>query len=121
MGVVVEKIKELSLPLNMRIEDTIIGFIAKYYNKSKQQATFNHISIKFVEEDYKSKQHATFNYMNFGQINIVTSTILNGQKHKNEPNPDEKESFTNNVVVEEGYYGTKVGDRVYVNATIGEV
>jgi hypothetical protein len=36
MGVVVEKIKELSLPLNMRIEDTIIGFIAKYYNKSKQ-------------------------------------------------------------------------------------
>jgi hypothetical protein len=36
MGVVVEKIKELSLPLNMRIEYTTIQFIAKHYNKSKQ-------------------------------------------------------------------------------------
>jgi hypothetical protein len=59
--------------------------------------------------------------MNFGPKNVATSTILNGYKHKNEPNPDEKESFTNNVMVEEGYYGTKVDDHVYVNETIGEV
>ncbi len=75
MGVVVEKIKELLLPLNMRIEDRVY---CKILQQIQAIGNINHIIIKFVKEDYKSKQHATLNYMNLGQRNVATSTILNG-------------------------------------------
>jgi hypothetical protein len=41
--------------------------------------------------------------------------FLHGQKHRNEPDPDEEEDFADNMVVvtaKEGYYGTKAEEPI---------
>ncbi len=96
VGALAEEIKETSLPLSTRAEDTISEFaVEKDCNISEQQATFNH--------------------MNSGQRNVAALNFLSGQKHRNEPDPDEEEDFADNMVVvmaEEGYYGTKAEEPI---------
>ncbi len=96
VGALAEEIKETSLPLSTRPEDTISGFA--------------------VEEDSnRSEQQATFNHMNSGQRNVAALNFLSGQKQRNEPDPDEEEDFADNMVVvtaEEGYYGTKAEEPI---------
>ncbi|CAK9224051.1 unnamed protein product [Sphagnum troendelagicum] len=96
VGALAEEIKETSLPLSTRAEDTISRFA--------------------VEEDCnRSQQQATFNHMNSGQRNVSALNFLRDQKHKNEPDPDEGEDFADNMVVvtaEEGYYGTKAEEPI---------
>ncbi|KAH9566413.1 hypothetical protein CY35_04G128900 [Sphagnum magellanicum] len=96
LGALAEEIKETSLPLITRPEDTISGFA--------------------VEEDSnRSEQQATFNHMNSGQRNVAALNFLSGQKQRNEPDPDEEEDFADNMVVvtaEEGYYETKAEEPI---------